>query len=623
MPLLPIPEDGYDSRLSAALDESEDTIYVSSLPAESAGFKTIFEEDGETIREEIYHAGIASSPNRLTGVVRRLGWASVAGVFQITPSRTATDHPAHRRIAGCSTAYHVGRALSILNGLEALPAVPKLPSSRTISDSRHLIDKEYCDAAAAAAGGIMSLYVTEDSGLAVNVAAGTLLDGDDRVVFAGASSQAIVDDATNYIQISRAGVLDINQSGFSGGNLPLSIAVTSGGAITSIVDSRPFFTVGPEFDLIPTAGEKAALAGTVGTPSDENKFVTDDDTVGTGKALRESVLNTVKFLYGDGSDGDVEISEPTTLTRDMHYENLTIGDDDVDTAGFKVFVRGKLTRTGTAKFKNNGNNGGNGTDAVISTAGTGGAGGAAAGTGSCVTVIAGKAGANGVGSTASTVIDGNDGTNGENKTYSLNASNGANGGRGGYSGAGNDGAGGSGGTTTNAPEQGVLDYSYAMSLFSKWLGSINPFTVGGTGGSGGSGEAGASNSGGGWSGGGGGSGSSGGLVYVVAYEIDDSGSGDLLQAVGGNGGAGGKGFDNYAGVGTTSIAGGGGGGAGGRGGYVFLAYGSKNVPVTVDVSGGTGGAGGIGYKNDVAGGNINGVSGGNGPDGGYTEINLS
>ena len=32
-------------------------------------------------------------------------------------------------------------------------------------------------------------------------------------------------------------------------------------------------------------------------------------------------------IYGSGNDGNVTISTNTTLTRDMHYNNLTINDD--------------------------------------------------------------------------------------------------------------------------------------------------------------------------------------------------------------------------------------------------------------------------------------------------------
>ena len=49
-------------------------------------------------------------------------------------------------------------------------------------------------------------------------------------------------------------------------------------------------------------------------------------------------------IFGNGSDGDVEISSDTTLTRDMYYHNLTIDDGvTLNPGGYRVFVSGTLT----------------------------------------------------------------------------------------------------------------------------------------------------------------------------------------------------------------------------------------------------------------------------------------
>jgi len=49
-------------------------------------------------------------------------------------------------------------------------------------------------------------------------------------------------------------------------------------------------------------------------------------------------------IYGFGQDGDVTIASNTTLTRDMYYNDLTINANcDLDTNGYKVFVKGTLT----------------------------------------------------------------------------------------------------------------------------------------------------------------------------------------------------------------------------------------------------------------------------------------
>ena len=51
-------------------------------------------------------------------------------------------------------------------------------------------------------------------------------------------------------------------------------------------------------------------------------------------------------IYGFGQDGDVTIASNTSLTRDMYYNNLTINSNcDLDTNGYKIFVKGTLTFT--------------------------------------------------------------------------------------------------------------------------------------------------------------------------------------------------------------------------------------------------------------------------------------
>ncbi len=53
-------------------------------------------------------------------------------------------------------------------------------------------------------------------------------------------------------------------------------------------------------------------------------------------------------IYGSGMDGNVTITSNTTLTRDMYYNNLQIDAGIVlNTAGFRVFVRNRLTMAPT------------------------------------------------------------------------------------------------------------------------------------------------------------------------------------------------------------------------------------------------------------------------------------
>lgn len=84
-------------------------------------------------------------------------------------------------------------------------------------------------------------------------------------------------------------------------------------------------------------------------------------TIATGEQALASDVNKLSAgLFGDGSDGDVTIvGAPTTLTRDMHYANLTINAScQLKTDGYVVHVSETLTfADATAKIICNGNDG--------------------------------------------------------------------------------------------------------------------------------------------------------------------------------------------------------------------------------------------------------------------------
>ena len=301
-------------------------------------------------------------------------------------------------------------------------------------------------------------------------------------------------------------------------------------------------------------------------------------------------------VFGDGSDGDVTISAPTTLARDMYYNSLTLsGANDVTTDGYKVFVKTTLTRSAasTSKFKNNGGNGGNGTAGTSALTMTGGTAGAAAGSGSLPSSGASGAGGNGKGTTtAGTFEDGLAGAAAGSITEAIPASSTVTSGAGGNSTGGGSGTGGAAGTTgtttqsvarpRNLSMAQVLSYPKATTL------TILRGPAGSPGGGGGSGSTSTNTYGSG--GGGGGAGAPGGGVWVAAKTIVDSGSGTMFQAIGGNGGNGGIGF-----VSGSGNQGGGGGGAGpaGNGGWIIRVYKTLTGTATTDVAAGTVGTGGV------------------------------
>jgi len=80
-----------------------------------------------------------------------------------------------------------------------------------------------------------------------------------------------------------------------------------------------------------------------------NKLVTVSNVNVTGEFLSSSII------YGNGSDSNVTIaSTDTTLVRDMFYDNLTITNSHIKTAGFRLFVRNVLSMDSGSSITNNG-----------------------------------------------------------------------------------------------------------------------------------------------------------------------------------------------------------------------------------------------------------------------------
>lgn len=299
---------------------------------------------------------------------------------------------------------------------------------------------------------------------------------------------------------------------------------------------------------------------------------------------------------GDGSDGNVTVSAPLTLARDMFYNNLTINAGGVITpAGFKIFVKNTFTNNVVGGIVSSGGNAGDG--AAGTTGGfTGGAGGTAGASAAGTLLSAPPGVAGGVGGGAR---DGGSpppvsGANalGTSVLHSLGIA-GANGGSGGgTTGAQNAGGGlGTGGTATAAiiDPRFVAAAEFAIDMAVAGIGYYHGNGGAGGGGGGGGGFAASNSDVAGAGGGGGGSGGNGGTIWILAKTFNNLGS---FIATGGNGGNGGVGGNfGSSGFGSSSGGGGGAGGAGGSGGLVFLVYKTLVNLGTITVTGGLAGTG--------------------------------
>jgi hypothetical protein len=307
------------------------------------------------------------------------------------------------------------------------------------------------------------------------------------------------------------------------------------------------------------------------------------------------------FLFGDGSDGDVTLVSDGTLTRDMFYNDLNLSTFTLNTAGFRVFVKGTLSGSGKIKAPT-GNAGSAGGAASGGTAGAAGAAGTASGSGTLpqnTAGVAGTIGATGVSSNTAGNAGGN-GTAGGALTNSIAATAGSAGGNAGAGGKGDPGGanvggtGGSGGTAGTAAAAARQPISF-YEIFATFAGGTwTPLSgVGKSGGGGGGGSGGRNGSSGssGGGGGGGGSGATGGFFYIAANTLTGTWN---IESIGGAGGAGGIGGNSTADA-STGGGGGGGGGSGGPGGSgILLKSTSSGWTGTFVLTGGAAGAGASG-----------------------------
>jgi hypothetical protein len=372
----------------------------------------------------------------------------------------------------------------------------------------------------------------------------------------------------------------------------------------------------------PTANEKAAMAGTSGTPSVSNKFVTDVDTTGTGDLIRNSVL--FNSLFSNGADGVILLdgtnTYPTmfsksgstyTQLRDVFPTTFTLNNGVIlQPANFRIRASVSVALNGTVNANgNNGSNGGvggngeNNNSASQAVGGTGGNGGATINPNGFFITPAGSAG--GSAPLAGAITPSSNGGNGGAgatvmSTYGSAQGAGVNGAVGTNSSAG---LGGTAGAITSpvfnrlgSLKEIIEMVEYSISFVATRILGHTGSAGGGSGGSGtGSGSWFPSNFGAG--GGGGGAGSNGGIFMVVAPLISGNATINLNGGNGGNGGAGGTGSNGNGGQG--------GGGNGGNGGHIIFVYQEKTFSGTTNLAGGNGGTGANTGTNGLTGAVVN------------------
>lgn len=458
----------------------------------------------------------------LEETVRKSGAQTIAGVKTFTSTPISTGGNA---TAGTELLTY-GQALSMLTGTTNVNRVIVAGTAgETIAVDQLLYLKAsdgrwwLADADVAATSENVILGIAQGSGTAGNtITSGVLIQG------LNTFSALTLTANTKYYVSNTAG-------GFS--STPGTNEITLGES-----QSTTTFLFYPRNDQQLTEDQQDALAGTSGTPSGTNKYVTNDDTATTSTASKLIRMNA----NGQNPIPTINYQAFTASGTWTKPSNLT---------GNELVVV-QLWGAG---------GGGGGIDAGASGGGGGGGGGAytqayyrASDLGATVTVTLGAGGAGGVG--------GINGTAGGNSTFGSLLS--AYGGGGGGCYGGTSGAGGGGGGNISSG------------------GSAVTATFGAGGNIGGGSTAGSSST---FGGGGGGPG--GGSPHTGGSSVYGGGGGAGAAYDGGvsyNGGGGGAGGSNFgaAGSGGASVVYGGTGGAGGL---------NANGGAGIAPSGGGGGAG--------------------------------
>lgn len=225
--------DNYSAVIVGNFSDIATTITVDVAPVKTSGYLTVFDLNGNQL-EKIKYTGVSGL--NLTGCVRGL---SFDNNFDTPVDGNAKVLSNGMTIAMTVSQHYINPVIDVVNGTTASGGVMKNPATRTISDSRHLVDKEYADGISAA--GITSMLVSDNGGVTVNVNSGTYILNGAVYYYAGAAAQALTNNATNYIQL-KDGVLDIQTDAFDDDCIPLATVICASGDITSLLDRRPFYT---------------------------------------------------------------------------------------------------------------------------------------------------------------------------------------------------------------------------------------------------------------------------------------------------------------------------------------------------------------------------------------------
>lgn len=274
-------------------------------------------------------------------------------------------------------AHYLLELSETLLGELPLEGVPKLPVDRTISNARDVVDKEYADSLGISA--FPDFVVTGDTGLDININAGTLVTADGVVEFAGTTGYTLDDDATNYVELTGDGTVVHNTNSFNIKRLPLAEVVTASGSVISVSIKRGLATLPAgdrsittdyeygdtisELDVVyldtadgkwkPASGAgSATVAGTLGIALDAGVDTDTGKRVQIGGFVSGLSGLTPGWQYASDTPGELSNTPGTykktvgyapdttslVLVKSVQIEGLEGGNANVTTANFNKLM---------------------------------------------------------------------------------------------------------------------------------------------------------------------------------------------------------------------------------------------------------------------------------------------
>jgi hypothetical protein len=179
-----------------------------------------------------------------------------------------------------------------------------------------------------AKGGGAFTWDAVTSSLTFGYGAGRVHNGK-TMVSVSAGSIALSASATNYVEVTRAGVVSSNTTAFTSGRMPLYTVVTGVGTISTVTNSKPLMT------LIGPNGVDGSMQSTPGQTKEENLTV---GTIATGAATYKFNLR-VPTTIGTGAVSKISwVDKEALAASDTNYVKWHVVNKGAAGAGTTVLV---------------------------------------------------------------------------------------------------------------------------------------------------------------------------------------------------------------------------------------------------------------------------------------------